>query len=160
MDKVDVILPIGTSGSGKSTWIKSININNQFVVISLDDMRIEFTGDINDKSKDELIYIEATNKTIQYLENHKQVIFDTTNLTKIKRRSFICTIKNSLPNTIIQYKLMPLNPQLAKQRIKADIKAGINRANVSDITIDRHTEYYMQMLDDIKEEDISQYIGI
>ena len=29
----DVILPIGTSGSGKSTWIKSVNTNNQFVII-------------------------------------------------------------------------------------------------------------------------------
>ena len=48
--KANVILPIGTSGSGKSTFIKSLPQEN-LVVISPDDMRVEFTGDINNKSK-------------------------------------------------------------------------------------------------------------
>jgi predicted kinase len=155
--KADVILPIGISGSGKSTWIKSINKNNQFVVISPDEMRIEFTGNINDKSRDKEIYEEAAKRAVQAVKQGKQVIFDTTNLTKEKRRPFIQAIKAVLPNANIQYKLLPLNPELAKQRIKADIEAGINRANVSDATIDRHADSYNQMLEDIKSEDISEY---
>lgn len=153
----DVILPIGTSGSGKSTWIKSVNTNNQFVIIEPDAMRVEFTGNINDKSKDSEIYVEAANRAIQAIKNGKQVIFDTTNLTKEKRRPFINAIKKALPNANIQYKLMPLNPELAKQRIKAQIARGENRANVSDETIDRHAESYKKMLEDIKSEDISNY---
>lgn len=116
----DVILPIGISGSGKSTWIKSINKNNKFVVISPDEMRVKFTGDMNDKSKDKEIYEEATKRAIQAVKNNKQVIFDTTNLTKDKRRPFIEAIKKVLPDANIQYKLMDLNPELAKQRIKDD----------------------------------------
>ena len=59
--------------------------------------------------------------------------------------------------SVIQYKLLPLNPELAKQRIKADIEAGVNRANVPDSTIDRHAKSYNNMLEDIKSEDISNY---
>jgi len=154
--KANVILPIGTSGSGKSTFIKSLPQEN-LVIISPDDMRIEFTGDINDKSKDKEIYIEAAKRAIEAVKNGKQVVFDTTNLTKEKRRPFIEAIKKAIPGANIQYKLMPLNVELAKQRIKADIAAGVNRANVSDETIDRHAASYPQMLEDIKKEDITEY---
>lgn len=154
--KPNVILPIGTSGSGKSTFIKSLPQEN-LVVIEPDAMRVEFTGDINDKSKDKEIYEEAANRAIAAIKQGKQVVFDTTNLTKDKRLPFIEAIKKAIPTANIQYKLMELNPELAKQRIKADIAAGKNRANVPDATIDRHAESYKQMLEDIKSEPISNF---
>ena len=154
--KADVILPIGTSGSGKSTFIKSLPQEN-LVVISPDDMRVEFTGDINNKSKDKEIYEEAAKRAVAAIQQGKQVVFDTTNLTKDKRRPFIEAIKKATPNANIQYKLMPLDAKLAKQRIKAQIARGENRANVSDETIDRHAESYKQMLEDIKSEGITNY---
>jgi predicted kinase len=154
--KPDVILPIGTSGSGKSTFIKSLPQEN-LVVIEPDAMRVEFTGDMNDKSKDKEIYEEAAKRAVQAIKQGKQVVFDTTNLTKDKRLPFIEAIKKEIPNANIQYKLMELNPELAKQRIKADIAAGKNRANVPDATIDRHAESYKQMLEDIKSEPISNF---
>ena len=295
-DTPDVILPIGTSGSGKSTFIKSLPQKN-LVVIEPDAMRVEFTGNMNDKYRDKEIYIEAANRAIAALqgketpnqiynklgsktkeenvviksiyqtagiqyaksiggvfslrvngtnnqfgnpfsnveseiqkglirtkstkesvekyiewilspattikpeqhkfirewlqsgklkgkpivyykelgepshataldylinkydwdEKPKQVVFDTTNLTKEKRRPFIEAIKKEIPDANIQYKLLPLNPELAKQRIKAQIARGENRANVSDATIDRHAESYKQMLEDIKSEPISNF---
>ena len=152
----DVILPIGTSGSGKSTFIKSLPQEN-LVIIEPDAMRIEFTGDMNDKSKDKEIYEEAANRAIQAIKQGKQVVFDTTNLTKDKRLPFIEAIKKAIPTANIQYKLMELNPELAKQRIKAQLERGENRAAVSDATIDRHAESYKQMLEDIKSEGITNY---
>ena len=154
--KPDVILPIGTSGSGKSTFIKSLPQEN-LVVIEPDAMRVEFTGNMNDKSKDKEIYEEAAKRAVQAIKQGKQVVFDTTNLTKDKRLPFIEAIKKAIPDANIQYKLMELNPELAKQRIKADIAAGKNRANVPDATIDRHAESYTQMLEDIKSEPISNF---
>lgn len=154
--KPDVILPIGTSGSGKSTFIKSLP-QKDLVVIEPDAMRVEFTGDINNKSKDKEIYEEAAKRAVKAIKQGKQVVFDTTNLTKDKRLPFIEAIKKALPNANIQYKLMELNPELAKQRIKAQIARGENRANVSDATIDRHAESYKQMLKDIKSEPISNF---
>ena len=58
--KADLILPIGTSGSGKSTWIKSVNSEGDYTVISLDDLRVELTGDVDNKTSDEAVYAEAT----------------------------------------------------------------------------------------------------
>jgi len=154
--KPDVILPIGTSGSGKSTFVKSLSQEN-LVVISPDEMRVEFTGDINDKSKDKKIYEEATKRAIQAIKQGKQVVFDTTNLTKDKRLPFIEAIKKAIPTANIQYKLMELNTESAKQRIKAQLARGENRAAVSDETIDRHAASYKQMLEDIKNEPISNF---
>ena len=121
--KPDVILPIGTSGSGKSTFIKSLPQEN-LVIIEPDAMRVEFTGDINNKSKDKEIYIESANRAIKAIKQGKQVVFDTTNLTKEKRRPFIEDIRKEFPNANIQYKLMELNPELAKQRIKNRLKTN------------------------------------
>lgn len=154
--KPNVILPIGTSGSGKSTFIKSLPQEN-LVVIEPDAMRVEFTGNMNDKSKDKEIYIKAADRTIQAIKQGKQVVFDTTNLTKDKRLPFIEAIKKAIPTANIQYKLMELNPELAKQRIKAQLERGESRAAVSDETIDRHAASYKQMLEDIKNEPISNF---
>lgn len=154
--KADVILPIGTSGSGKSTFIKSLPQKN-LVVIEPDAMRVEFTGNMNDKSKDKEIYEEAAKRAIAAIKQGKQVVFDTTNLTKDKRVPFIEAIKKEIPTANIQYKLMELNPELAKQRIKAQLARGENRAVVSDETIDRHAASYKQMLEDIKSESINNY---
>jgi predicted kinase len=152
----NVLLPIGTSGSGKSTFIKSLPQEN-LVIIEPDAMRVEFTGDINNKTKDKEIYEEATKRAIIAIKQGKQVVFDTTNLTKDKRLPFIEAIKKEIPNANIQYKLMELNPELAKQRIKAQIEKGENRANVSDETINRHAQAYQQMLEDIKEEPLTEF---
>ena len=62
-----------------------------------------------------------------------------------------------MPDANIQFKLMPLDPALAKQRIAADIAAGVARANVPDSTIDRHAALYGQMLEDIKHEGMTAF---
>ena len=69
-------------------------------------MRVEFTGDINDKSRDKEIYEEAAKRAIAAIKQGKQVVFDTTNLTKDKRLPFIEAIKKAIPTANIQYKLM------------------------------------------------------
>ena len=125
------LLVRGIAGSGKSTFIKTLPQENLYV-ISPDEMRVEFTGNMNDKSKDKEIYIESANRAIKAIKQGKLVIFDTTNLTKDKRLPFIVAIKKAIPTANIQYKLMELNPELAKQRIKAQLARGENRAAVSD----------------------------
>lgn len=157
MGRSKVVLVIGTSGSGKSTWVKTLD-STKYDIISVDNMRIEFTGDINNKSKDNEIYNLVKERTIHAINNGKDVVIDTTNLQKDRRRDFLNVIKETNPDVIFQYKLMELNPELAKQRIKNDIINSVCRADVSDLTIDRHTELYKEMLDDIKEEPITPFI--
>lgn len=156
-NKADLILPIGTSGSGKSTWIKSVNSKGDYTVISLDGLRIEMTGDIDNKTSDEAVYTEAVNRAVAAVKAGKQVIFDTTNLKKDRRAVIIEAIRKAKPDANIQYKLLPLDPALAKQRIKDALAKGEARANVSDATIDRHAASYAQALEDIKQEGITAF---
>lgn len=58
--KPDVILPIGTSGSGKSTFIKTLSQEN-LVIIEPDAMRVEFTRE------------EQINQKLQELINNKEI---------------------------------------------------------------------------------------
>lgn len=151
-----IILPLGTSGSGKSTWIKSLP-KDTYIVISPDEMRVEFTGNMNDKSKDTEIYEEVKKRAIEAVNNGKQVIIDSTNLQKERRRDFINAVKDAIPDVSLEYKLMPLNPTLAKQRIRTQIERGENRADVPETTIDRHAKLYKEMLKDIKEEPLTPF---
>ena len=152
-----VVLPIGTSGSGKSTWIKTLP-TDEYVVISPDAMRVEFTGDMNDKSKDAEIYEEVKKRTITAIKNGKKVVIDSTNLQKERRRDFTNAIKKEFPELSLEYKLMPLDGELAKKRIKAQISKGEDRADVSDETIDRHVKLYNEMLKDILDEPLTKFI--
>lgn len=156
-NKADLILPIGTSGSGKSTWIKSVNSEGDYTVISLDDLRVELTGDVDNKTSDEAVYAEAIKRAVDAVKVGKQVIFDTTNLKKDRRVAIIEAIRKAKPNANIQYKLLPLDPALAKQRIKDALASGEARANVDDATIDRHAKAYVQALEDIKQEGITAF---
>jgi len=151
-----ILLPIGTSGSGKSTFIRTLP-KDKYIIISPDEMRVEFTGNRDDKSKDKEIYEAVKVRTIQTIQSGRSVVVDTTNLQKDRRRDFISTINSVLPNIKIEYKLLDLNPELAKQRIKAQIERGENRANVPDSTIDRHALLYKEMLEDIKSENITKF---
>ncbi len=45
-----IILTIGTSGSGKTTWIKTLP-NNKYNIVSMDNIRKDLTGNVSDKSK-------------------------------------------------------------------------------------------------------------
>lgn len=150
----------GTEGWKDSLDAAISNIDKSKIITTdkyLSELIKDLQGDMNDKSKDKEIYEEAANRAIQAIKKGKQVVFDTTNLTKDKRLPFIEAIKKEIPTANIQYKLMELNPELAKQRIKAQIERGENRANVSEETIDRHAESYKQMLEDIKNEPITNF---
>ena len=155
-NKVRVVLPIGTSGSGKSTWIKSLPAGD-FVVISPDDIRREMTGDVSNKTKDTEVYEEVDKRVVAALAEGKSVILDSTNLKTDQRREFIRNVQSKVEGVTFEYKLLELNPEEAKRRIKADIAAGVDRANVPDSVIDRHAALYAQALEDIKQEPLAPF---
>lgn len=148
--KQHIILLLGISGSGKSTWAKSMS--DSYSVVSLDDLRKEITGDINDKSQDEKVYQQALIRLQNLLELGKNVIIDSTNLTLAKRFPFLK--EATLRKISAYYQLMPLNPDQAKLRIQLDLKSGVERANITDETIYRHVGLYLQAVEDIKRENI------
>lgn len=69
--------------------------------------------------KDAEIYEEVKKRATTIIRQGKSVVRDSTNLQKDRRRDFIQHIKSILPGTTIKYKLLELNTELAKQRIKS-----------------------------------------
>lgn len=153
-----VVLPIGSSGSGKSTWIQKINADNRFVVISADMIRIELTGSIDDKSHDAKIYDMIKRRAVIELKFSKNVIIDTTNLQTARRRDFLDYLARFAGvNYEVKYKLFQVEPSVAKARIAKQLANSEHRANVPDDTIDRHAELYKIALEDIKFEQMSAF---
>ena len=150
-----IILPLGISGSGKSAWAKSMSAF--YSIVSLDDLRKEITGDINDKSQDAGVYQQAVQRMKDLLALGKNVIIDSTNLTRSKRALFLQAALSLKIDAY--YQLIPLDPSRAKLQIRLDLENGVNRARVTDETIDRHVGLYLQALEDIKQENILPYNG-
>ena len=63
----DILLPIGTSGSGKSTFIKSLSNQENLVIISADEMRREFNQVSNEDIQNliqqgDIVYLDEEGK--------------------------------------------------------------------------------------------------
>ena len=151
-----IILPIGISGSGKSTWIQSLP-KEQYEVVSPDNIRKELTGSISDQTKNKEVFQEVDKRIDEALKNNKQVILDATNLNTKLRREFTDKIKSKFPNAKLEYKKFDVNAKLSKERIKADLLAKKDRSAVPDDVIDRQVTMYNQALEDIKSEPITEF---
>lgn len=152
-----LILPIGISGSGKSTWINNLINKDYYTIISPDEIRKELTGSISDQSKNIDVFRITDELMYDSLRQEKPTIIDATNLNTMFRRKLISEVLNKYPNTKIYYKFMTSNPIISKQRITKDIANNKDRANVPFDIIDRQYDQYLQSLKDVKEEQLYNY---
>lgn len=135
--KPKFIIPVGISGSGKSRWIKSLE-GQGYVVISPDDIRRELTGNISDQSKNGEVFPLAFQRTIDALNNGKNVIFDATNVVSFHRKQMLDNLKQNVNKDFDAYaKIFDADPEISKERIQRDIEAGVDRSNVPPEAIDR-----------------------
>jgi predicted kinase len=142
-DLPDFVMLIGIPGSGKSHWIKQYNTENKYRVISPDEIRKEFSGNISDQSQNDKVWKISKQRVINSLRHGKSVILDATNTSSKYRKDFI----QNLPNANLKAKVFYVDPEIAKQRIKKDIEDKKDRANVPDDVIDR---MQTDLLHDIK----------
>ena len=124
----DLVFTIGIPGSGKSTWIRS---QPGYVVVSPDGIRGEL-GDITDQSKNAQIWTIAKSRVADALKQGRNVILDATNVDSSRRLEFI----RGLPEHTLKAKIFQVDPEVAKQRIKADLENKIQRSNVPDYAVD------------------------
>lgn len=75
---------VGIPGCGKSTYFKN-NFGDEVIYISSDKLREELLGDVNDQSKNSLIFNEMYERTITALKENKDVYYDATNLNRKRR---------------------------------------------------------------------------
>lgn len=89
--ETDFYMMIGLSGSGKSTaseQLKKLTVeeeNKKVIILSSDDLREELFNDVNEQSKNEILFNEMNRRTIKILKEGVSVIYDATNLQSKKR---------------------------------------------------------------------------
>jgi predicted kinase len=81
----------GISGSGKSTYAKSIqsSVQKRPIIVSTDELRAMLCGNASDQTDPELIFNTAYSMIQTLLERDYDVIFDAMNLTARARKDLI-----------------------------------------------------------------------
>ena len=87
---------VGLVASGKSTWAESNKEKLNAVIHSSDAIREEF-GNINDQSKNELVFNTLHKRVKEDLMNGKNVIYDSTGLKRKNRLHLISNILKDVP---------------------------------------------------------------
>ena len=129
-----VIITVGISGSGKSTWRKQFLAKSDFELICPDNIRKYMTGNIGDQSKNNEVWESVFSELDRLISSKTNVVFDSTctNIDTVKR-----ILRRTKDVAIPIFKIFECNPDVAKCRVNADILSGIDRANVPSEIVDR-----------------------
>lgn len=153
MENFDVILPIGISGSGKTTWVKPLE-SSGYTVVSPDDIRREITGNVSDQTQNKLVFKIAYARMFDILDNGGSVIFDATNVNTMNRVKMCQAIWNHKHNAKIGYKLFDGDVDLSYERIANDISNGVDRSNVPLHALQRQYADYQNTIEQINSENL------
>lgn len=143
-----LVMPIGISGSGKSSWMREMFSKGGYVVISPDKVRKELTGDISNHEHEEEVWKNVERATANALKRGDNVILDATNVNTEKRREFIKKMPPHRPFA----KIFNVSPKEAIKRVKKDIAKGIDRSNVPEEVIMKQYDDFIDTLNTIEDE--------
>jgi predicted kinase len=142
--KPKLILLVGISGSGKSTWVR-LHADPNAIVVSYDMLRFEINGNVDDHPNSSKIHLIALSRIVKGLCDGKDVILDATNVYSKGRRELLAEIREMADVDFVACaKIFPANPELSKLRIENDIKAGLNRSNVPVEAINRQYQMFCE----------------
>ncbi len=142
-----IVMPIGISGSGKTTQIrKKFEGLDNCKVVCPDDIRYQLTGNISDQSMNKEVFDLVYFLIDECVKDNTDVFYDATNVNGALRRNFVNRYKNN-PNVTIQYYILPADVKLSYQRIQKDIKNGVNRSNVPMEVLERQYKMYQKSLE-------------
>ena len=152
---MELIIPIGISGSGKS---RLYNLNYQdYVKICPDDIRKELTGSVSDQSKNKEVFELAQKRIDDCIANDKNVFYDATNINTEYRKKFVNKYKET--NVRIVYIILPADVNISYQRIKNDLDNKVDRSKVSYQVLLRQYEMYKETLNSqFKDENVDKII--
>ncbi len=152
-----LVLPMGISGSGKSTWSLSM-VSKGYDIVKTDGLRKELTGTIafNPEKNNEIVE-EAEKRVLDLLRSGRNVILDATNLKTSQRRPLIEKVREFFPETVIKYKLMVSDIDTSHERIQEDLRNGLERSAVPKEVLEMQLAEFLRTLEDIKEEQIEPF---
>ena len=149
-----LIVPIGFSGSGKTTYYKRNCDPNKTIYISKDNLRIKYCHDINDQSQNKKIAILSNKILLKTIEDNIYndeiiIYYDNINI------GIFSTIKkylNDYPTLKVKILLFmdTLKPQLRMKRIQKDLDNGVVRANTIELIAENYENEIKQFNSNIK----------
>lgn len=122
-----IIIPIGIPGSGK-TRLYHMRYN-ELPIVSVDIIRLELFGDVNDQLHNDMVYKESERRVKELVDKGESFFYDATNVNTRFRKKFTEQFRNKDIDVI--YVVLPANVELSYKRIVNDIKHHINRAKVT-----------------------------
>ena len=93
MNKPKIYFCVGLPGSGKSTWAENNKEELNAIIHSSDNIRSEL-GDVNDQSQNELVFTTLHKRIKEDLLHGKNVIYDSTGISRKNRMHFLRQIEN------------------------------------------------------------------
>ena len=128
-------LSVGISGSGKTSYYKTIQSKVQnCILLSKDDIRKELTGNVSNLTKEEEVEKIFLQRLETYSKNKYQSIYIcNTNLSEKYLRQVVETISKNSKDQPFQLHIFlfmdSYKPTLCKERVKKDLDAGEERSN-------------------------------
>lgn len=89
MSKPVMTMMVGLVGSGKSHYANKLAEETNATVFSSDKLREEMLGDINDQDHQSEVFQELHKRIKDCLKSGKNAIYDATNISSKRRRSFL-----------------------------------------------------------------------
>lgn len=139
---MEIIVPIGISGSGKSRLYKMRYSN--LVLVSPDLIRKELTGSISDQRKNREVFEEVDRRVADLVKEGKSFFYDATNVNPEFRKKFVEQFRGT--DVKITYVILPGDMNMSYIRIKQDLKNNVERAKVPFEVLIRQKGFYNQSL--------------
>jgi len=130
---------IGIPGSGKSRWIGDNHYYLDHLVVCPDKIRHDIFGNISDQSNNTRVFDIAKGMVRAGLLLNQDVIFDATNCNTKYRKEFM----EGNPYCRKEAVLFDIDPKIAAERIKHDLRENKLRSQVPEDVIYRMYGEYL-----------------
>ena len=141
-----LIVPIGISGSGKSTYLKK-NYPS-FIIVSPDDIRRELSGNVSDQNLNKEVWELTFKRLRSVLDRHGRAVLDATNTVKFLRVQSMAKFNDCQKIALV----FNCGVATAVGRVNKDIENKVDRSAVPENIIKRQDKNLRRGLKSLKYE--------
>ena len=102
---MEIIVPIGISGSGK-TRLYNMRYSD-LTLVSPDLIRKELTGSISDQRKNKEVFEEVDRRVADLVKKGESFFYDATNVNPEFRKKFVEQFRETIPRYMIKHQVRP-----------------------------------------------------